>query len=165
MATGTLIFVILLAFLFHDALQASELNNDADKQRLDGIIDLDPNNPKVVAAAKFAVDKHNQDKKEALVFVKVVLAQSKPIAGITYNLGILAKDGYKLNSYHAFVNAMRTGSLGSAGSKLPGWAIVIMSLPIGFLSIGIRAFDLGKGLLFIAAGTVHCVTVHRGTIH
>ncbi|KVH96351.1 Proteinase inhibitor I25, cystatin [Cynara cardunculus var. scolymus] len=75
-----------------------------DSKILDnGITPLDPNNPEVVANAKFAVEKHNEDKKEHLVFVKVVRAESKSIAGITYNLIFAAKNGSAQNLYHAFV--------------------------------------------------------------
>ncbi|KAI3729680.1 hypothetical protein L6452_18343 [Arctium lappa] len=117
MATQSRILVILLGFLFcflhHDvatALQGTQSDSnlqptDPYNQRLDGddITQLDPNSPQVVAAAKFAVDKHNQDTKQHLTFVKVVRAESKPMAGITYNLIFDAKDGSQVNLYHAFV--------------------------------------------------------------
>ncbi|KVH96350.1 Proteinase inhibitor I25, cystatin [Cynara cardunculus var. scolymus] len=92
MATHTRILLILLGFLFcflyldvsiafqGTAIDSNIRSTDPYNQILDGdILPLDPNNPEVAAAVKFAVDKHNDDKKQLLVFVKVVRAESRAI--------------------------------------------------------------------------------------
>lgn len=68
-----------------------------------GFSTVDPNDPKVVAIGKFAVDKHNEDTKAVLVFEKVVYAERKVDAGKIYNMTITAKDGDILNKYRVIV--------------------------------------------------------------
>lgn len=60
--------------------------------------------PDVVAVAKYAIDEHNKQSKEHLVFVKVVEGTTQVVSGTKYDLKIAAKDGSgKIKNYEAVV--------------------------------------------------------------
>ncbi|KAG7616234.1 Cysteine proteinase inhibitor 4 [Arabidopsis thaliana] len=60
--------------------------------------------PDVVAVAKYAIEEHNKESKEKLVFVKVVEGTTQVVSGTKYDLKIAARDGGgKIKNYEAVV--------------------------------------------------------------
>lgn len=60
--------------------------------------------PDVVAIAKYAIDEHNKQSKENLVFVKIVEGTTQVVSGTKYVLKIAAKNGSgKTKNYEAVV--------------------------------------------------------------
>ncbi|XP_076920635.1 cysteine proteinase inhibitor 5-like [Bidens hawaiensis] len=63
----------------------------------------DVTDPKVVDIGKFAVDEHNKEDNASLKFIKVVKGETQVVAGMNYNLTIIAADGSVENNYVALV--------------------------------------------------------------
>ncbi|KAI3510483.1 hypothetical protein L1887_17520 [Cichorium endivia] len=61
------------------------------------------NDPKVVDIAKFAVNEHDKKDHASLKFIKVVSGKSQVVAGMDYNLTIMAVNGGLENNYVAIV--------------------------------------------------------------
>ncbi|KAI3740527.1 hypothetical protein L2E82_30995 [Cichorium intybus] len=59
--------------------------------------------PKVVDIAKFAVNEHDKKDQASLKFIKVVSGKSQVVAGMDYNLTIMAVNGGLENNYVAIV--------------------------------------------------------------
>ncbi|KAI3773372.1 hypothetical protein L1987_47899 [Smallanthus sonchifolius] len=63
----------------------------------------DVTNPTVVDIGKFAVDEHNKEAHASLKFAKVVKGESQVVAGMNYNLTLMAADGGAEKKYVALV--------------------------------------------------------------
>ncbi|XP_010449778.1 PREDICTED: cysteine proteinase inhibitor 4-like [Camelina sativa] len=64
----------------------------------------DVSDPNVVAIANYAIEEHNKQSKENLVFVKVVEGTTQVVSGTKYDLKIAAKNGGgQIKNYEAVV--------------------------------------------------------------
>ncbi|XP_023731212.1 cysteine proteinase inhibitor A [Lactuca sativa] len=93
------IFIFILTLIFYDGCEALGKGTLAGGWK--PIPDV--TNPLVVDIGKFAVDEHDKKNHATLKFRKVVSGKSQVVAGMDYNLTIMAVNGGLVLNYVAVV--------------------------------------------------------------